>query len=261
MSELTVGSTTTIQHLFPKPDLLKARHILCVQPHPDDNEIGAGGSIKVFSDLGIRISYCTVSQGRGGSNQQNSSELIRRRQQELRAAGGSIGASAFYQLDLKSTHYPDEFEITRQMVDVLRQAKPDVVMTVDPYLMYEAHPTHRKTGMAVLEACLFAPLKHFPVPDAEPAPEVHSVESIAFYASARPNTYIDISRTFDAKIRAILMHQSQFKSDASHPLFQYLDFHSRQCGRQMGVERAEGFKVLPVLLTHMMVEAESYSCL
>lgn len=247
-----------IKDLIKNVDITQIKSALCVQPHPDDNEIGMGGTIKVLSQLGVKISYCTVSKGKGGSNQLSSKELVEIRQRELRDAGKSLGAEAFYQLDLEDSHYPDEKEITTQLVNIIREVKPDVVFTVDPYLLYEAHPTHRKTGMAVLEACLFASMKHFPEPDAAVSVDTHQVKAVGFYASAHPNTYIDITNTFEDKINAILMHKTQFDEQSGQMIKMYLDLQSKNNGKLKGTERAEAFKILPMIMTHMMVESETY---
>jgi len=247
-----------VKDIIKNIDLTQIKSILCVQPHPDDNEIGMGGTIKALSLNGIKVSYCTVSKGKGGSNTLSSKELIEIRQNELKEAGTSLGASEFYQLDLNDSHYPDEKELTTQLVEVIRTVKPDVVFTVDPYLLYEAHPTHRKTGMAVLEACLFASMKHFPEPDARIIPSTHQVQAIGFYASAHPNTYIDITHTFTDKINAIFKHKTQFDENSGQMVKAYLDMQSKQYGKIKGTERAEAFKLLPMILTHMMVESETY---
>lgn len=247
-----------IHDVLPIPDILKYKTILCVQPHPDDNEIGMGGTLLRFKTLGANIAYCTVSQGKGGSNTLRSEELVKIRQEELRNAGSFVGATSFHQLNLSDSHYPDEKEITEQLVAVIRDVKPDIVFTVDPYLMYEAHPTHRKTGMAVLEACMFSSMKHFPKPDASTEPKVHRVEAIGFYASAKPNVLIDISDTFDMKLEAIFKHESQFDAPARAQLSQYLTMQAMNFGQKLNVSKAEAFKVLPMVLTHMMIESETY---
>lgn len=247
-----------IKDLIKHVDLLKIKSILCIQPHPDDNEIGMGGTIKVLSNLGCNVSYCTVSKGKGGSNDLSSQELIEIRQIELKEAGKSLGVRTFYQLDLNDAHYPDEKEITSQLVTVIREVKPELVFTCDPYLMYEAHPTHRKTGMAVLEACLFSSMKHFPEPDAINPPEIHKVQAIGFYATAHPNTYIDITATFEDKLNAIFKHKSQFNEKDAQMIKMYLDLQSLNNGKIKGTERAECFKIMPMILTHMMIESETF---
>lgn len=246
-----------IKEFVPLPSLESFRHILAIQPHPDDNEIGAGATLAKLSSLGIQISYLTVSKGKGGSNTLSSKELVDIRQKELVAAGKTLGVSHFEQLDLEDSHYPDERELTEKIVEVIRKLKPDCVMTLDPYLMYEAHPTHRKVGMAVLEACLFSSMKHFPIPDHNNH-ETSSVKAIAFYASAHPNSFVDVSDFFDIKLKAIACHASQFDEKGLAQLKQYLSYQALKQAENQNYSFAESFKLLPLVLTHMMVESETY---
>lgn len=247
----------TIYDLIPIPDLRSFTHVLCVQPHPDDNEIGAGGTIAALSAQGTRVSYLTISKGKGGSNALSSKTLVETRQAELRAAGEVLGASHFEQLDLADAHYPQPREITEAVVEVIRSLKPDLVMSVDPHLPYEAHPTHRVTGQAVLDACLFASMKHFPQPDGHNS-DPHEVQAVALYATARPNVYFDVSETFELKLKAIRKHATQFDDAAFETLSRYLRFRAQLDGQSAQVALAERFKLLPSPLTHMMVESQDY---
>jgi LmbE family N-acetylglucosaminyl deacetylase len=101
-------------------------------------------------------------------------------------------------------------------------------------------------------------MKHFPKPDASIEPKVHRVQSIGFYASAKPNVLIDISSTFDRKLEAIFRHETQFDEVGRTQLSQYLSMQAMTFGQKLGVSKAEAFKVLPMVLTHMMIESEIY---
>ena len=86
--------------LIPRPDLLAARRVLAVQPHPDDNEIGAGATLARLADLGAQIRYVTVTDGRMGTADPNTppDELAARRDieadraHEPRVELGFVGA-------------------------------------------------------------------------------------------------------------------------------------------------------------------------
>ncbi len=245
-----------IKDLIAVPDLFSFKKILFVQPHPDDNEIGAGGTIALLTQKGVELTYLTVSKGQGGSETLSSKDLVQIRQKELKAAGTVLGVKNYIQLDLIESHYPDEKELVSKIVNVIREVSAECVVTVDPYLKYEAHPTHRKVGQAVLDACLFSGNKHFPFPDQNN--HSHRVSAIAFYASACPNTVIDISSTVDLKFQAIQKHQSQFDQEGFKQLKQYLDFRHLENGKEKNISVAETFKILPLILSHMMVESEMY---
>ncbi len=243
-----------IKDFLPLPDLLSFKHILFVQPHPDDNEIGAGGTIALCTQKGIQVSYLTVSKGKGGSETISSDDLAQIRQKELREAGQCLGVKDFRQLDIEESHYPNEKELVEGIVKVIRELKPDCVVTVDPTLLYEAHPTHRKVGQAVLDACLFSGNNHF----LEGELKSHKVHCVAFYASAHPNTIIDITSTYALKLEAIQKHQSQFDELGFAQLKMYLDYRHHENGKEKNFAFAESFKVLPMIVSHMMVESESY---
>lgn len=237
---------------MPVPDLFSFKKILFVQPHPDDNEIGAGGTIALCIQKGIEVVYCTVSKGKGGSDYISEDELITLRQKELKAAGQTLGVSEFIQLDCEESHYPNEKEFVEMMTEVIRSVKPDCVVTVDPYLMYEAHPTHRKVGQAVLDACLLASNRSFAIGP------THRISAVAFYASAHPNSTIDIASTYDLKLAAIKKHASQFDEKGFASLKFYLDYRLHENGKKINVAYAEEFKILPAVLIHMSVESENY---
>lgn len=246
-----------IHDLIPTPDIFSFKHILFVQPHPDDNEIGAGGTIALCTQKGIQVSYLTISKGKGGSQSLSSETLAQLRQKELVEAGQTLGVKTFKQLDLEESHYPVLKDLVIEIIDVIRDLKPDCVITVDPTLLYEAHPTHRVVGQAVLDACMFASNRHFPTPDDKNC-KAHKVECVAFYGTAHPNTFIDISSTYNLKLESIKKHKTQFDEQGFIQLKQYLDYRCHENGKEKKVSFAETFKVLPIILTHMSVESEIY---
>lgn len=64
-------------NLMAPPDLTGCSKILCVQPHPDDNEVGMGGIIASFAGRGCEIHYLTVTNGDlGAMDDKLSSEEI-----------------------------------------------------------------------------------------------------------------------------------------------------------------------------------------
>ena len=57
-----------IKDYLPIPDLEKCKSLLCVQPHPDDNEVGAGATIAKLARNGCKITYLTVTDGSKGTD-------------------------------------------------------------------------------------------------------------------------------------------------------------------------------------------------
>ena len=61
------GAIMNLKDFFPLPDLESCQNLLCIQPHPDDNEVGAGATIARLTAKGCRITYLTVTDGRYGT--------------------------------------------------------------------------------------------------------------------------------------------------------------------------------------------------
>ena len=206
------GIIVNIRQLLGLPDLLNIQTILCVQPHPDDNEVGAGGTLMELANRGARLVYVTVTDGRAGSFGLNTdpNEIVRVRREEEKQAGHLVGVAEHINLD-----YPDggdysEESVAVKLVDVFRRVRPDVVLTVDPWMPYEAHPDHIKTGRAVVKALLFSNnLILYPAATRAGA-DPFEVPQVAFYATSYPNTFVDVTRHWEKKLQAILAHKSQF---------------------------------------------------
>jgi LmbE family N-acetylglucosaminyl deacetylase len=138
----------------------KPRIILGVAAHPDDLDVGAGGTLATFAAQGAEVHYLILTDGGKGSDNASmtSTQLTEIRHNEQRTALEIIGGKSITFLD-----YPDgELEVTmklkKQIVKTIRLIRPDVVITMDPTVIYSAtngiinHPDHRAAGQATLDA-------------------------------------------------------------------------------------------------------------
>ncbi len=255
---------------LPIPDLESARCLLCVQPHPDDNEVGAGGTICKLARAGARVIYVTVTDGGMGSTNpaRSREEVARIRRAEAERSAQYLGAESLVWLDYPDGGAPAGEELVRRLVQVIRREKPDAVLTVDPWLPYEAHPDHLHTGMAAAQACLFSGFPLFaaaqppePAPPApgsvrettEPAP--HQVSMVAFYGTSRPNTIVNVDATWEEKLAAIKMHESQF-AGIWDPYAAYFTTKARELAKEHIFSLGEAFKVLTPQHLHFFVDTE-----
>jgi N,N'-diacetylchitobiose non-reducing end deacetylase len=232
------------------PDLLNVKKIVCVQPHPDDNEVGAAGTLLELASLGCEIVYITVTDGGAGgfSRVSDTGIIVETRKEERLEAGRLIGVSKQVALDFPDMGDYTEKDVLDKLIPIVRAEKPELLLTVDPWMPYEAHPDHIKTGKAVAQAMLFS-ANPFLFPGSEP----YAVPQIAFYATSHPNTYVDVTRHWDRKIASILAHKSQF-SDANWPLVQtYLEYQANQLYRQWTKNPTEGYaEAFKVLTSHQL---------
>lgn len=251
----------TVKDLLPVPDLEACRSLLCVQPHPDDNEVGAGATIAKLAAAGCAVSCLTVTDGRLGTPDpaMPPQEVVALRRGEVEAAARILGVSRCLFLDVPDGSFPDEAMLCRRIVAVIRELRPEIVLTCDPFLPYETHPDHRRVGMAVMEACLFSQFPHF-VADPAGAHAPWAVSGVALHTTHAPNTFIDVTATWETKLQAIAAHASQFPAPVLAQYRAYFDFKgaefaARGAGRRAArSDRAEAFKVLSPLHLHANVD-------
>lgn len=245
-----------IKALLAPPDIMGAKRVLCIQPHPDDNEIGMGGTIAALADSGCQVHYLTVTTGDLGNKDKTATKeqtaAIRRREAEL--AGRHLGACGFYFLSHGDSTLENVTELSVEIAKVIRKVQPEVIFCPDPYLNYEGHYDHVVTGRAAANAFHLTDIPNFPGEDGLPA---WHVPAIGFYFTARPNTVIDITSHFERKFQAIALHDSQMDERNLAMYRLYFQMKGAELAKGRGFELGEGLKVLSPLHMHCFVDAEN----
>ncbi|HED24092.1 MAG TPA: PIG-L family deacetylase [Firmicutes bacterium] len=246
--------------ILPVPDLLKVKELLVVQPHPDDMEIGAGATIARLIESGTRVTCLTVTDGSVGTTDaavsQDDLSVIRRSETERSA--DIIGIENLIWLDFADGGILPLEIIRSEMTGFIRRLKPEAVMVCDPWLPYEAHSDHVRTGLAAAEAVLLAHMPHFCPADLQDGLSPHAVEMIIFYYTAYPNTFIDVTATWDKKIAAIDCHASQFPAGQGDKLKQYLRAKAQEQAQDQDGELVEALKVLSP--GHLHIFEHAWQC-
>lgn len=239
--------------ILPIPNLLEAKNVLCFQPHPDDLDIAAGGTLARLTAAGTRVTLVTMTDGSKGTSDPatDPKALAENRQAEQAAAAKHTGAQELIWFPYVDGELPDSDEVRDEVIRLIRQVKPDMVLTIDPFIPYEAHPDHLRTGRLVLAAVLFAPMPRF-----APGSVPHEVPAVALAQTHRPNTHVDITAVFDRKLAAVAAHQSQFPPQILPRFTAYLHLRDADYGRKIGVQYAEAFKVLTPNHLHYNPDAE-----
>jgi N,N'-diacetylchitobiose non-reducing end deacetylase len=239
------------------PNVENYKRILCVQPHPDDNEVGAGATIAKLAENGCEIYFLTVTDGCLGTSNLSISvkDLVETRKKEMQNAADFLKVKNLFSLGYRDNITIGESELAHKIVEIIREIKPQAIMTVDPWLPYESHPDHRKVGMAAAEAAIFASNPRYPYIDESTAYNTCNIEAIAFYNTAFPNSFVDITGYMDKKLAAIAMHKSQFSGETLQLFGAYFTEKAKQLATDKDFEMAEGFKVLTPLHLHCFVDA------
>jgi LmbE family N-acetylglucosaminyl deacetylase len=243
-----------LESIIPVPDVMQAKRVLAVQPHYDDNDIAAGGTLAALHAAGAEIVYLTVTDDLMGvidaSLSPGAAAAQLKREQE--AAGKIIGVSQHYWLGYPDAGKYDYFELRGEIIKHIRLVKPDFIFAPDPWLAYEAHRDHIQTGLATAEAAINYELSRLPSsdPSVDAAYDGHELLGVAFYYTREPNTAIDISHTREKKEQAVRCYQAQFSPDDMAQLMMVLELKSRQFAEGRGYSHAEALKVLHPTALH-----------
>jgi N,N'-diacetylchitobiose non-reducing end deacetylase len=234
---------------FEKPDLMTAKRILAIQPHYDDNDIAAGGTLAKIVENGTELFYLTVTDDLVGVidealSDEDAAEQLKEEQFE---AGEIIGVKAQYWLGYPDAGKYDYYDVRRDIIQHIRLVRPDFVFTCDPWMTYEAHTDHTLTGRAAAEAAnLFGitKLKTTPEVDAEFSADPFDITGVAFYATSYPNTVVDIGDTRAKKHAAIDKYRAQFSSKDMQMLHLMLDIKEQEFAQDEPFSHGEPLKVL-----------------
>lgn len=206
------AATAAADAICAPPDITKAKRVLFVQPHPDDNQIGAGGTIAYLRSLGVEVYELTVTDDRYAEpeyiGRENDVQTIR--QKEALAAQQMLGMKNAGFLGFADKTDASEREISLKIVEVVRKVKPDYVITADPNLATECHSDHIKIGNAVKFAAMDALCNFYPdFVDGKLRDDAWRVKGVGFYYTDKPNTLIDITEFEELKMDSIKCHVSQ----------------------------------------------------
>jgi N,N'-diacetylchitobiose non-reducing end deacetylase len=236
------------ESILPIPDIFSARCALCIQPHYDDNDIGAGGTFAQLAKKGTEVIYLTVSDDLAGVvdvslSKEAATKLLAQDQQ---TSGKIIGVKQQVLLNYPDAGEYSYFALRRDLLKYIRLLQPDFIFTCDPWLTYEAHHDHIQTGLAAAEAVVFSGLLKIPSsdPTVDGAYKGHSIDGVAFYYTREPNQIIDITSTWETKVAAVRSYATQIPPDDADPLVMALQFKSNQICAGRDFQYGEPFKVL-----------------
>lgn len=228
------------------PSLLSVKKALFIQPHPDDNQIGAGGTIARLVASGAEVYELTVLDDRITDRTYNGTGLTVRQKEALEAQK-ILGMKNAGFLGFCDRTECSAREISKKIVEVIREIRPDAVFSVDPNMLNECHEDHIKVGTAVKYAFMDSGFDFYPeYVNNEPRTDVFRPKMLALYYTDRPNTAVDIADYEELKFKAIKAHISQHD-----PIIETaLKLQAQYFAKETPYESAEVFRVLGSMHAH-----------
>jgi len=226
--------------------------ILAIGAHPDDVEILCAGTLAKFHKNGDEIFICHVCDGNKGSKIYSSEELAKIRRNEAINSAKLINATSIW-AGISDGEVTLDLSSRIKIIDVIRQSKPDLVITHSPN---DYHSDHINTSRLVFEAVYLADLVLWKTnyPSTEKLPYLYYMDTLAG-VNFVPDEYVDITDTIDIKIDMMMQMKSQLgwlKDMHNCDAAEFIKTVARFRGFQAGVQYAEAFvqqKMYPQGLT------------
>ena len=219
--------------------------VLAIGAHPDDVELGCGGTIAKLISEGKKVAILDLTQGELGTRGTNETRAI-----EAKNAAEILGISARENLKMKDGFLVNSEEYQLRIIKAIRTYQPEIVFcnAVD-----DRHPDHAKAAKLASDACFLSGLIKIETEESGKKQEKWRPKQVFHYIqwkNLEPDFVIDISGFLDKKIESCLAYKTQFydptSTEPTTPISSksFLDsitYRAQDLGRLADVEHAEGF--------------------
>ncbi len=190
--------------------------VLVVTAHPDDVDFGVAGSVAVWTDAGVNVAYCIVTDGDAGGSDRSvkRADMADIRRREQREAARTVGVTEVSFLGFPDGRLLPDLDLRRAITGVIRRFRPDRVVAQSPERnwdrIYASHPDHLAAGEAATCAVYPDARNPFAFPELLDAGlEPHTVPELWIMTTERADRVVDATEQFDRKLAALRSHRSQ----------------------------------------------------
>jgi LmbE family N-acetylglucosaminyl deacetylase len=224
---------------------------LVIAAHPDDIEFGCAGTVARWVLEGSTVSYGLLTNGAAGSKDPGMTRerLAEIRANEQRASAKVVGVDDVHFLGHEDGLLEPTLEVRKQIVRLIRQVRPEVVVTTDPMTRYVGdfyinHPDHRAAGEAVLAAVIPGSDTHLAYPEliGEGLDPV-KLSGVWLMLGEGRNVVVDVSDTLDRKLDSLRCHVSQVGDPMSEEDASWVRRRAEDTAADEPFEYGEGFRV------------------
>ncbi|MCP6719402.1 MAG: PIG-L family deacetylase, partial [Patescibacteria group bacterium] len=196
------------------------------------------------------IYYLIISDGSKGTRKIKSSrsKISQMREKEQRKAAKVLGVKNVFFLKFKDGEVENTKPLRKELVKMIRKIKPDIVFGFDPANLtfdniYRFHRDHRMAAEAVFDSVFPAARNTSYFPELlKKGYQPHRVREIWFFATDKPNKFVDIEKTLKDKIKALSHHNSQILDVKEFT--KRITSWAKETGRKKGYQYAESFRVI-----------------
>ncbi len=225
--------------------------ILVLAAHPDDAELGCGGTIARHVALGYKVGVVDFTRGELGTR-----GTPQTRDREAAEAAVILGLSARENLALRDGFFGHSESEVLKVIEAIRHYRPDVVLA---NAIHDRHPDHGKGAGLAYEAAFLSGLPKIETKRAGTAQQPWRPGRLYHYIQSRfikPHFVVDVSDCWDTKMNAIKAYKTQFfdpdstepETYISKPTFlSFLQSRAEEFGHSIGTKYGEGFTTTQML--------------
>lgn len=217
-------------------------NLLAIGAHPDDIELGCGGTLLKHKNKGFTTGIIDLTKGELGTR--GSAEI---RTKEAKLAAKLLNVDIRNNLMLTDGFFENNKKNQLKLIKLIRKYKPDVILT-NAY--FDRHPDHGRAARLVNDSCFLSGLAK--IKDGQKPWRPKNIYNYIQFNLTTPNLLVDISNHIDVKMNAILAYKSQFYNPSSKEpetviskksFIEGVRHRSANFGRIVGVDYAEAFTV------------------
>jgi len=226
--------------------------ILVLAVHPDDAELGCGGTILKHVALGKKVGVVDLTRGELGTR--GTMEI---REQEAIAASKILGLTLRENLGLPDGFFQNTREYQLKIIEAIRKYQPDIIIT---NAHYDRHPDHGRASELVEAAVFLSGLRKIETHSDGTLQGAWRPNMLLHFIQDRyiePDIVIDVTEYWDKKIESVLAFKSQFfnpewqnepQTYISSPEFiKVIEGRGVEFGKSIQVKYAEGFTSKKIL--------------
>ncbi|MEP2669221.1 MAG: bacillithiol biosynthesis deacetylase BshB1 [Cyclobacteriaceae bacterium] len=221
--------------------------ILVLAAHPDDAELGCGGTILKQVASGQKVGIVDFTRGELGTR-----GTIETREQEANTSAKILGLSARENLNFRDGFYVNDEAHQKEVVRVIRKYQPDIVLA---NAIYDRHPDHGKGSELAFQSCFLAGLNKIETKENGKVQQPWRPRVLYHYIQSQlitPDFVVDVSEHWEKKMESVLAFKSQFHDPgskepetyiSSQGFLKMLEARGIELGHAIGAQYGEGFTV------------------
>jgi bacillithiol biosynthesis deacetylase BshB1 len=225
--------------------------ILVLAAHPDDAELGCGGTIAKQVSLGNKVGVVDFTRGELGTR-----GTVETRDQEAKDSAKILGLSARVNLNFRDGYFTNDEAHQLALIKVIRMFQPEIVLA---NAIYDRHPDHGKGAGLAFDACFYSGLVKIESKDKGVAQQPWRPKFLYHFIQSQllqPDFVVDVSDFWETKMSAIRAFKTQFydptsnepETFISNPSFmKMLESRGQEFGHGIGAKYGEGFTVRRVV--------------